>query len=166
MLQDKEFDPIEAEKKEAERLIDKGFPFTVKKQLTGFLSKKKERTFIIKESFLGTRLHISNEFLKLPVDQQKIEENSMNEAKLLSISAAKPASRIIALSVLNNQILIRLFTGILALYFRWRLTPSNLFRLSLIVFEMQNYGDFINSIRFLHATRVTAPTRIEEKPQA
>jgi len=164
MTNEEQFDALQAEINESRILIEKGVQFKVKKQsLLKYLSKNQERNFIIQQPFLGTLDLISELFLKINFDEELIKANPLSESKLLVSKTAKICSLVVAISVLNNRILIKLFSKILASYFLWRLKPSDLFNIALIINQINNYGDFTNSIRLMSIIRTTAPNLIEKK---
>jgi len=159
------FDALQAEKKEADVLIDRGGKFTVPKQSFLKFFGTKERSFTIKQPYLGTLDLISRELLDLKLDETKLSENPVAESRVVIAASAKKLALVAAMVVLNNKLKIRLFAGLLAQYFYWHLTPEQLFQLTITIAETSNLGDFINSIRYLAGIRTTTP-RIEEKQQA
>lgn len=163
------FDAIEAEKEEQRILLDRGVKFTVaRKSIFSKMLLKKERTFIIKQPFLGTLDYLSAEYLKLEYNEEKLQENPLVEVKLAARRSAKICARIAAIAILNDSFRIRFYTRFLAKYLLWRLTPERLDNLSKLILQMSNYQDFISSIRLMSANRTTAPNLMEKNqgPQA
>ncbi len=57
---------------------------------------------------------------------------------------ARPMSRVIAYSILNNRTGIKLFGGMLANFLLWRLTPSELLILIQLVIKQSSVTDFFS----------------------
>lgn len=161
------FDTYQAEQNEANVLIEKGVKFTVKKQsFLKYFSKNKERNFFIEQPFLGTLDIISALFLSINFDEKLLDENFLAASKELVSKSVKTCALVVAVSVLNSKLKIKLFSKILAQYFLWRMRPSDLVKMSIIIHKINNYGDFINSIRLMSAIRTTAPQNLIEENQA
>lgn len=159
-----DFNPEQAEAAELDGLIEKGLSFTVPRRSIWRRFGKPERTFVIQQPYLGTLDRLSVEFLKMGFDQTALEADPMNEARRLTAENANRCARIVAIAVLNSRWKIKWLTGLLAYYLRWRITPQKMLNLTMLINQISNVADFINSIRFLSATpRTTAPNRIEKK---
>lgn len=158
------FNTYQAEVNEANVLIEKGMKFTVKKQsFLKYFSKTKDRTFVVEQPFLGTLDIISALFLSINFDEKLLEENFLSSSKEIVSRSVKTCALVVAVAVLNSQFKIKLFSKLLAQYLLWRMRPSDLMKMSIIIHKINNYGDFINSIRLMSTIRTTAPqNRIEE----
>ncbi len=153
----------QAERREANILIEKGVKFKTKKvSFLKYFSKEKERTFVIQQPFLGTLDILSELFLSINFDEKQIEENPLTASKELVSKSAKKCALVIAVAVLNSKWLIILFSKILANYFLWRIKPSDLINIAFIINQVNNYGDFTNSIRLMSVIRMTTPNLIEK----
>lgn len=153
----------QAERREANVLIDKGVKFTTKKvSFLKYFSKKKDRTFVIQQPFLGTLDILSELFLSIEFDEQSIQDNPLSASKELIQKSAKKCALVVAVAVLNSKLGIKFFSKILANYFLWRIKPSDLINIAFIVNQVNNYGDFTNSIRLMSVIRMTTPNRIEK----
>lgn len=160
------FDALKAEKNEADALIDKGLEFTVPvRSLLRFVTKKKERVFVIHQPYLGTLDIISRLFLEIKIEEEFLKENPLVETKRIAVESARTCAIVVAVAVLNSKWLIRFFSKPLADYFFWRLKPDKLLQLALIINQISNLGDFISSIRLMSAVRTTTPRLIEEGQQ-
>ena len=149
------------ENEETKLLLGKGVEFKVKtKSFISKLLKKEERTFIINPLFNGTLLELSYEFSKMEFSQEKLQENGLTEVKRL-MKHSKVLSNIIAISVLNNRLKIRLFKGILSRYFLWRLTPSETESITTTIHYMMDLEGFTNSIRLNAIHKAMSPSPIE-----
>lgn len=157
------FDFLNAEKNEADILIDRGFFFEVpKKSLLRWFSKKKTRRFEIQQPYLGVLDMINRIFLDIEFNEKEITENPLTETKKLVIHSRKLAE-VIAIVILGSKWKIRLFAKVLGRYFLWRITPDNLLQITLGISQMSNLENFIVSIRLMSRIRTTAPKPIEEK---
>jgi hypothetical protein len=154
---------MEKEKKELDILIDRGVKFTTTKKILRF--GKKEREWVIKQPYLGTLDHISSVSINMKIDESLIQENPLLESKIIALENAKHASKVVAIAVINNYNGIKLFSGLLARYFMWRLTPSKLLQIALLIQSISNFSDFTNSIRLMTASRTTKPREdlVEQK---
>lgn len=146
---------IEKERAAINTLLDKGLNFEVPRSLFG--RKRKPRVFTIRQPYLGTLDSLSELYLQMGFSEEALKANPMQEGRKLSAENAKIMARVVAVAVLNSYWGIRLFTGILARYFLWRVTPSTLFQLAMIINTISNVADFTNSIRLLSLVRTTQP---------
>ncbi|WP_138481535.1 hypothetical protein [Dyadobacter bucti] len=162
-MEEQPFDPREAEQKELDLLNSRGMFFEVPKRWTGSLSKTKLRKFHIKSPPLGVMDRLSDEYIKLDLDEELLEKDPyLKEAKNLTKKHTKRCARIVAIAVLGNSPLFRFIFPFLADYFYWRINSRMLFKLTLIILQMSYYGDFINSIRYLSAARRTTTPQMPE----
>lgn len=160
---EKIFNTYEAEVNEANVLIENGVKFTIKKQsFLKYLSKSKQRTFFIEQPFLGTLDIISALFLSINFNEKMLEDDFLASSKQIVAKSVKTCALVVAVSVLNSQFKIKFFSKLFAQYLLWRMRPSDLIKIAIIIHKINNYGDFINSIRLMSAIRTTAPNRIEE----
>jgi len=163
------FDPKKAELNESQNLIERGVEFTTpKKSILKYFSKQKERKFVIRQPYIGALDLMCYEFLQTEIDEQLLQGDPLSEAKKLTAKSAKRLAAIVAIAVLDSWWKIKLFKGILTTYFLWRITPKKLLDIALIINQMCNFADFINSTRLMSVTRTTIPTpttpnQVEEK---
>ena len=164
--QEQLFDALKAEQNEADVLIDKGMFFKVpKRSLLKYLSKNKERTFLISQPYLGTLDLITQIFLSINFDEEVLKESPLSESKKIVGQSVKKCAQVVAITMLNSHWKIRLFSSVLATYLLWRVTPSKLMELAVTINRMSNLGDFINSIRFMSVVRTTTPKLMEKKQE-
>lgn len=158
---------IKAEKLEADILIDRGMEFTTeKKSLLKYFSKKKQRTWLIKEPYAGTLDYITSVAVQINFDEVEINKDPLTESKRLVHQHIHKCAEIIAIAVLNSKWRIKLFKRIMTHYFLWRVTPSKLKDLASIISLMMNLKDFMISIRLTSAVRTTKPNLIEQDKKA
>ncbi|WP_337043863.1 hypothetical protein [Emticicia sp. 17c] len=161
---EKLFDALRAEQNEADVLINRGISFEVPmRSPLKYFSRTRQRTFVIHQLYLGTLDIISRIFLSLPLDEAAIAADPLREAKRISAESARKCALAIAIAVLNSQWKIKLFSGLLANYFLWRIQPSRLVQVAFYLNQLSNLGDFISSIRLMSAIRTTAPSQVEKK---
>lgn len=161
------FNAKTAELNESQNLIERGVEFaTPKKSILKYFSKQKERKFVIRQPYIGALDMMCYEFLQTEIDEQLLQGDPLSEAKKLTAKSAKRLAAIVAIAVLDSWWKIKLFKGILTTYFLWRITPQKLLQISIIINQMCNFADFINSTRLMSVTRTTTPTTpnpVEEK---
>lgn len=160
---------LEKEQEQINSLLDKGVDFTIPTK--GFLERLrygKERTFSIHELCYGALDLISAELIHIQLDEDSLEKNPIAESNKIIQEAAKIECKIIAIAILNKNCAIQVgghYTinykriNRLAKYLLWRMQPSMRYKLSLIIRQLMNAGDFINSIRLTSGTikRTTEP---------
>lgn len=158
---------IEKERRAINALLDKGTIFQIpRKKLLGLI-KLPPHQYRIRQPYLGTLDHLADEFLSMNFDEEKLKADPFNEGRRLEYKNSRAMARVVAIAVLNGKWKIRLFTKILASYFRWKITPSRLWQLTMVINTISNIGDFTNSIRSLSLARTTAPKAdpIEKKSE-
>lgn len=112
----------------------------------------------IKQSYLGTLVHISKYVSKMKLNDLQLGDiNTVSQAYVSVHENALLLSKIVAIAVLNGKIKIKLFTWILSKYLLWNIKPDRLLTMVSIVILMNNSGAFMNSIRLIHTQRITAP---------
>ena len=180
---------LEQEKAELNALINKGITFEV--EVTEFVKPKKgfiqllfrkrvpvkvQKKFRIKEPTLGTLDRIAAEWIEVAIDEKALQsDDGMQRARTLVSKHAIRCAKVIAIAVLGSEYLIPKWENGIVRYEEdeWRLdeltalfaetiTPSQLYRLCLLITAACNLGDFMNSIRLMSADRSTMPIRIEK----
>jgi hypothetical protein len=170
---DKEFDKLEAEKRELNLLINNGLSFeiekTVKKRQKGFLGFFKKRVretekmkFTIQEPTLYTLDRLSREQIEFSIDEKDFRLNGVAKVRGLVLDHSRRCARIVAIAVLGNGWEDRTRLQALENLFFKTIKPSKLMDLVRLINTMSNLGDFMNSIRLMSAVRTTMPGRIEE----
>lgn len=145
------------EQKAVDTLLHRGVRVSIpKRSLLRYIGKT-DRTFTIRQSYLGTLFEISRVALRLDYDEKLIADNAFAESKQLAKRHVKSMALICAIAILNSKWKIYLLSWPLSRYLLWRLTPQRLAQLSLTVMQLNNISDFINSIRLMSGARMTAP---------
>lgn len=170
------------EQSELRQMINSGVTFDVdvtyrkrKPGLLGFLRKretvKEKKVFRIAEPTLSTLDRLSALWLEMTIDETKLNDaDYLSAAKKLAAKEAKKLAEMVAVAVLgedyydvtdkggyfmrkpNEKRLARL-----ASLFEHTITPSQLLTLAILITNVSNLGDFINSIRLMSATRTSDP---------
>jgi len=153
---------LNLEREELDLMVDKGVKFTVKKRSILRLIGSPEREFTIYQPYLGTLDLLSHEFLKIEFDEEKLRTDGLSESKRLGSKAAKVLADILAIAVLSDKWKIKLFKSFLSQYFLWRVTPSKMLELSMIINIMMNLEGFINSIRLNAVNKTASPPKLIE----
>ena len=159
-------------------LNNEGKTFTIpKKSFLRFFSSKKERTFALRYSVLGVLDLLTGQYLKLQFDREKLKSNPISESNTVVSVNNDRVAKIVAIAWLNDLCYLPIlpivfgFTNwpliwIVSRYFKMRLNSSKLFEIMIMVREMMNTEDFINSIVLMTGIqRTTEPKAgtIEEK---
>ena len=178
-MENKEYNDIEAEKKEIRLLISNGISFTVEYvesktvriprfSFCKWLNKKvtttesKQREYVIKEPTLYTLDRLSAEYIEMLVDEVRIREAPRQEARLLFKEHSKRMAKVVAIAVLGNEWDNEdKLSELSDFFFRW-LKNSSLVELVQVIDLTNNLADFINSIRLLSSARTTIPNRVEK----
>lgn len=161
-------DKINLEKQEINKLLDNGIEFEVD-------GKK----YLIKQPTLGVLHLLSSVFVEMTIDEEKLKNDPIAASRRMVLESAELCAKAVAIAVLGIRCvrsyghpnffvvkqtrykLIKRWTN----FFLLHLTPESLANFMLIINQMGNYGDFINSIRWMSGARVTAPSRVEEDVQ-
>ena len=147
---------IDKEREALNALLDKGIKFEIPRRKM-FGRERKPRYFTIRQPYLGTMDHLAELFLEMNMNEDLIKADPLAQSRKLAYENSRRMSRVVAIAVLNSYWRIKLFSGILSRYFRWKITPSRLFQLTMIINTISNVGDFTNSIRLLSIVRTTEP---------
>lgn len=141
----------------ADQLSTNGIHFEVGRRWTAKFSKKKTRRFIIQSPPIGVLVRLTNEYLKLSLDEELLENDGQLEAKRLVCRHGWLCSKILATTVINNNIYYPFQIWVLTAYFYMRVDSRTLLNLTLIINRIAGYGDFIQSVRYLSCARTTRP---------
>lgn len=185
---DSKIHALEAEQSELRLMIQEGITFDVdvtytrrKPGLFGWFSKREKVTekkvFKIEEPTLATLDRLSAIWLKMQIDEAKLQDGDyLTQAKQLAASEARNLAEVVAVAVLgedrytltekggyykrteNTKELKRLTS-----FFFHTVKPSELFTLAVLITNVSNLGDFINSIRLMSAARTSDPTHLIEQ---
>lgn len=178
---------LTTEQDELRRLIGDGVSFDVditylkpKPGIMGYFRKERvteKRTFHIAEPTLSTLDRLSAVWLDMEIDETRLNDaDYLATAKKLANKEARKLAKVVAIAVLGedyydcedrggyfahkpNETRLKRLTSL----FFHALTPSELMTLAILITNVSNLGDFINSMRLMSATRTSDPiaNRIE-----
>lgn len=123
----------------------------------GMKVKVGQFTFVVKQSKLGTLLHVSKLFLQISIDEDKIQDSVYAGTYMQVPENAERVAKVVATTILNSRMKIWLFSKLLSKYLLWSLTPSRLFSLMSVILILNNAASFTNSIRLMHTFRMMKP---------
>lgn len=178
---------LEKEQNELRLMIEKGVTFDVevthyrrKPGFFGFFRKREKVTekkvFSIQEPTLSTLDRLSALWLQMEIDETKLQEaDYLNAAKKMARKEANRLAEVVATAVLGEDYYTAIDKGgyyqrtenkkelqRLTSLFLHTIKPSDLFTLAVLITNVSNLGDFINSIRLMSATRTSDPTHLIE----
>lgn len=188
MEQKEKLAALEQEQNELRLMIEEGVTFDVtlkhKRRKPGFwgLFKRREtvtenRVFKIQEPTLATLDRLSAIWVQLEIDEARLtDEDYLKTAKNVAANGTRKLAEIVAIAVLGEDYYIATDKGgyftrkedtkalkRLTDTFFHALKPSELFTLAVLITNVSNLGDFINSIRLMSATRTSDPTHLIEQ---
>jgi hypothetical protein len=111
----------------------------------------------LKQSYLGTLLHLSKIYSLISLDEAKLKDSAFAGSYMLVPENAKRVALLIAIAVLNSKWKIKFFSKPLANYLLWVITPEKLFQIMGLVLVVNNTASFTNSIRLIHTLRLMKP---------
>lgn len=149
----------------------------------GFFRRREKITetkvYKIKEPTLATLDRLSLLWLQMEIDETKLGDNDyLRTARALASKEAAKLAEVVAVAVLGEDYYIATYDGTtyrrkedkkalrdLTRLFFHTLKPSELLTLAIIVTNVSNLGDFVNSMRLMSAARTSDPeaTRIEQQ---
>ena len=112
----------------------------------------------------------------MEIDETRLQEaDYLNAAKKMANKEAKRLAEVVAVAVLGEDYYTAIDKGgyykrtenkqelrRLKSFFLHTIKPSELFTLAVLITNVSNLGDFINSIRLMSATRTCDPTHLIE----
>ena len=93
----------------------------------------------------------------MEINEEALAKDPIAEGRRLEHIHAKDMARIVAYAYLNGKWKIRLFGRYYTNYFLWKVNPSKLSQLAMVINTLSNTPDFVNSIRLLSIVRTAAP---------
>lgn len=181
-MENEKLDNLTREQGELRQMINEGVTFDIeviyrrrKPGFWGFFRKreqvKEKKVYRIAEPTLSTLDRLSLLWLEMTIDETKLnDDNYLATAKQLANKEAKKLAKVVATAVLgedyydvtnkggyfvrkpNEKRLARLTS-----LFSHSVTPSQLLTLAILITNVSNLGDFINSIRLMSAARTSDP---------
>lgn len=188
MTKEEKLEALTREQTELRKMIGEGVTFDVeithhrrKPGLLGYFRRREKITetkvYTVKEPTLATLDRLSLLWLRMEIDETKLgDDDYLRTARTLANKETKQLAEVVATAVLGEDFYIATFDGTtyrrkedrkalrdLTLLFFHTLKPSELLTLAIIITNVSNLGDFVNSMRLMSATRTSEPgaTRIE-----
>ena len=182
MDEKEKLDNLTREQGELRQMINEGVTFDIevtyrrrKPGFWGFFRKreqvKEKKVYRIAEPTLSTLDRLSLLWLEITIEETKLNDDDyLATAKQLANKEAKKLAKVVATAVLgedyydvtnkggyfvrkpNEKRLARLTS-----LFSHSVTPSQLLTLAILITNVSNLGDFINSIRLMSAARTSDP---------
>lgn len=182
-----QLEALESENTELRKMINEGVTFDVnvtyrrrKPGFWGFFRRRErvteKRSFTIEEPTLNTLDRLSALWLKMSIDETKLGNNDyLTTAKHMVAQETRTLAEIVAVAVMGEDYYdvkqqgdrykrterkdeLKRVTS----FFFHTVKPSELFTLAVLITNVSNLGDFINSIRLMSATRTSDPTHLIE----
>ncbi|MCJ8153248.1 hypothetical protein MKJ01_05665 [Chryseobacterium sp. SSA4.19] len=131
------------EQKESDLLIEKGFVFNIGK-----------REIHIKPLYFGTITQANKYAVDLKINILSDDNTSVFKEVNRNV---EPLMKFIAVCILHDYWKIKLFSGLLAKYLKWKLSPQIALKITLAILQMYDIANFITSIRLIGQTTITNP---------
>lgn len=190
MTQEEKIEALTREQTELRKMIGEGVNFDVdityyrrKPGIWGYFKKrdkvKEKKVYTIQEPTLATLDRLSLIWLKMEIDETKLgDDDYLRTARALANKEAKQLAEVVATAVLGEDYYMATFDGTtyrrkedrkalrdLTRLFFHTLKPSELLTLAIIITNVSNLGDFVNSMRLMSAARTSAPEATRIEPQ-
>lgn len=182
-----EKEKINAEKRELDILMDKGFVIEIERPIftrtpgvIGYFKKPtksiEKLEFTIKDPTLSTLDRIASVQIELEMNEDAFQTDQGLAEVYLNVKAnGRKMAKILAYAVLGQDYVITKINGSNTRYeydekklqeltdlFLHTINPQALLKYVLKIINLSNLGDFTNSIRLMSAARTTMPIRIEQ----
>ena len=148
-------DAANVQRRVADTLLERGVRFKIPAPFFLKLIGIKHRSLVIYPLKYGTLLAMSGVGAGLEIDPQKLSEGSINEALKLVEKHGDRVAVFVATAVVNSNIQLERRARLLAERLKWRLTPSKMAELLIMVVMLCGVQDFTSTIRFLNTMNLT-----------
>lgn len=150
---------IKLEKQVANILLERGVKVQIKAPLFLRWLGREKITYLVKAPTVRTLVRIADVSLDIDVELEK-EINIQQATKVVQLYGKK-MSKIAALAILNSPTKnYRL--GLLTKYLYKYMPATELYYIYQMLLMYGGYEDFINTIRFTQATRITKPMNLSQ----
>lgn len=188
MTEEEKLEKLNREQNELRLLIGQGVTFDVeikhsrrKPGFRGFFQKREviteTKVYTIQEPTLATLDRLSALWLQIEIDETKLgDDDYLRTARTLANKEARRLAEIVAIAVMGEDYYDVTFNGttcrrserkaelrdLTSLFFH-TVKPSQLLTLAILITNVSNLGDFVNTMRLMCATRTSEQeaTRIE-----
>lgn len=150
----------QAEKQVADLLLKRGVKVKVKAPLFLRWFGKKTLSLVVKVSTVRTLVKIAD--ISLNIDVSLNKEINLQQATTAVKQYGKPMSKIVALAILNSATK-NWRLGWLAQHLYKNMSATEMYYIYQMIMLYGGYEDFINTIRFTQATRITKPMNLSQK---
>lgn len=148
-----------AEKQVADLLLKRGVKVKVKAPLFVRWFGKKTLSFVVTVPTVRTLVKIADVSLNIDVDLNK--EINLQQATTAVKQHGKRMSKIVALAILNSPVK-NWRLGWLSRHLYKNMSATEMYYLYQMIMLYGGYEDFINTIRFTQATRITKPMNLSQ----
>lgn len=126
---------------------------------------RKTISLIVKQPYLGTMLHLSRLCLKAEFNLDEVDEGKPEAAHRLMRDHGKTVARMVAVTILNSRVKIKLFSGIMSTYLLWHMKPNDLVKTAALIVTLSGIQDFTNTIRLVRSMTMTRPRNLSPEVQ-
>ena len=148
-------DKARVQQRVADTLLERGVRFKIPAPFFLRLIGRKHEELVIYPLKYGTLIAMSRLSTELGADIEKLDGGSINEAMILVNKHGDIVAKWVAIAILRDKWKIERYTDRLAKKLTWRLTPSRLGELFLLIAMLSGVQDFTNIIRFLNTMNLT-----------
>lgn len=148
----------------ADTLLERGVRFPIPAPFLLRAFGKKNVSITIHQPKMGTLIAISKGYLDLGIDTTGIDDGDLRAAHELIAKHGKGICKVLAVSLLNGRLKIKLFSGILGRWLFWKLSAEKINRLFILITLLSGVKDFCDTIRLLPAMNVMKKKEEELSP--
>ena len=152
-----------AELEASEVLLDLGVSFPLKALKLPFLKRPVLLRLKMKRPYLGTRIRVAREYLKMNVKASEMEEFDKEQQVAFLSQHGKGISLIVAKAVLRSPVASFLFANLLAWVLRWAVDERFLYLAFWQFIKCQGTENFTNIIACIERTNPLMPVSHEKK---
>lgn len=150
---------MEVEIKTCDTILDRGVRVPVPAPLLFRWIGIKTIAMIVRRPTLGNMLRISRMYLAMGVDIDAVGEDWREWIAIMTRTAV-PVSRIVAMGMLRGRISGYLLHRPLGWWLRHHCTSDDLANIAALLVSLSGVQDFMNTIRFLKAMKMTEPRNV------
>ena len=151
-----ENEKLNTEARAVDTLLQNGVNVPIATKYLRFIGVKKI-SFRLNEPSLGTLLYLSKIYLEIKTDETKFKDEVYRENYMMVPDNCQRVAKFVAVALLNNRTLIKVFSKPFGYYLLWRLKPSKLFQAMVLILMISNVQSFTNSIRLMETFRMMKP---------
>jgi hypothetical protein len=149
----------EVEIKTVDTILDKGVLVPVPAPFFFRWFGKMTFNVVVRRPVTGNMLRISKMYLAMKIDQEKAGDDWRNWIEVFA-TAARPTSRIVAIGMLRGQFSGWLFNRPMGWWLLWHMDTRQQAELAALLVSLSGVQDFMNTIAFLRAMKMTEPRNV------